>query len=205
MFISRRIARPHPGKTDVVMERTGRLAGILTRHGATTRISRVVAGEGVGDVHVYAQYDTMAAGTGANVAMMNDTDFKQLMVDRETDPSADIIGPEVFRSIWGAMTPTDTVRMQRTYVMQRSKMKAAIGMLEEIGSLIEGEPVSIMAGIPVIASRMDTMTIVYSFADMHAFGEGVDRIGMSAEFQDIVARADEIGTLFESRVLRAVG
>ena len=84
-------------------------------------------------------------------------------------------------------------------------MKAAIGMLEEIGALVKDEPVSIMAGIPVVASRMDTMTVVYSFADMHAFGEGVDRIGMSAEFQDIVTRADEIGTLFESRVVQAVG
>ena len=205
MFISRRIAKPHPGKMDVVMERTHRLAGILSRHGARTRISRVVAGEGAGDIHVYAQYDTMAAGTGANVAMMNDPAFKQLMSDRQNNPAADIIGPEVFRSIWGAMTPTDTVRMQRTYALQRSHMKAAIGMLEEIGALVKDEPVSIMAGIPVVASRMDTMTVVYSFADMHAFGEGVDRIGMSAEFQDIVTRADEIGTLFESRVVQAVG
>jgi hypothetical protein len=62
-----------------------------------------------------------------------------------------------------------------------------------------------MAGIPVLASRMDTMTVVYSFADMHAFGDGVDRIGMSPEFQNIVTRADELGTLFESRVLRAIG
>ena len=52
---------------------------------------------------------------------------------------------------------------------------------------------------------MDTMTVVYSFADMHVFGDGVDRIGMSPAFQDIVTRADELGTLFGSRVLRAIG
>lgn len=204
MFISRRIARPHPGKIDLVMERTHQLAGILSRHGATTRISRVVAGAGAGDIHVYARYDTMAAGTGANVAMMNDPAYKKLMADRGANPAADVTGPEVFRSIWGEMNPSDTVRMQRTYAMQRSNMKAAIGLLEEIGTLMKGEPVTVMAGIPVLASRMDTMTVVYGFADMHAFGDGVDRIGMSPEFQDIVTRADEVGTLFESRVLQAI-
>ena len=204
MFISRRIARPHPGKMDVVMERTNRLVEILSRHGGKTRRSRVVAGAGAGEIHVYAQYDSMAAGTGANVAMMDDPEYRKLMADREADPSADIVGPEVFRSIWGDMTPTDTVRMHRTYAMQRSHIKSAIGLLEEIGKLVENEPVSIMAGVPVLASRMDTVTVVYSFADMHAFGDGVDRIGMSPEFQDIVNRADEVGTLFESCVLRMI-
>jgi hypothetical protein len=204
MFISRRIARPHPGKMDIVMERTARLVEILSRHGGKTRRSRVVAGAGAGEIHVYAQYDSMTAGTGANVAMMDDPEYKKLMADREADPAADIVGPEVFRSIWGTMDPADTVRMQRTYALQRSNMKAAIGLLEEIGTLVKNEPVSIMAGIPVLASRMDTMTVVYSFADMHAFGDGVDRIGMSPEFQDIVTRADDLGTLFESCVLRMI-
>ena len=65
MFVSRRIARPYTGKMDLVMERTQRLAEIMSRHGANTRITRVVAGEGAGEIHVYAQYDTMAAGTAA--------------------------------------------------------------------------------------------------------------------------------------------
>ena len=205
MFISRRIAHPHPGKLDVVMDRTNRLAEILSRHGGKTRRSRVVAGAGAGEIHVYAQYDSMAAGTGANAAMMDDPDYRKLMADREANPAADVTGPEVSRSIWGEMDPTDTVRMHRTYAMPRSNLKAAVGLLEEIGKLVENEPVSIMAGIPVLASRMDTMTVVYSFADMQAFGDGVDRIGMSLEFQNIVTRADELGTLFESRVLRAIG
>ena len=109
MFISRRIARPHPGKIDLVMDRTHQLAGILSRHGASTRISRVVAGAGAGDIHVYARYDTMAAGTGANVAMMNDPAYKKLASERGANPAADVTGPEVFRSIWGAMNPSDTV------------------------------------------------------------------------------------------------
>ena len=204
MFISRRIAKPHPGKMDLVMERTHQLAGILSRHGAYTRIAQVVAGAGAGDFHVYARYDSMAAGTGANAAMVNAPAYKKLMADRAANPAADVTGPEVFRSIWGEMNPEDTVRMHRTYAIQRSHLKAAIGLLEEIGTLVKDEPVTVMAGVPVLASRMDTMTVVYGFADMHAFGEGVDRIGMSPEFQDIVNRADEVGTLFESRVLRSI-
>ena len=162
MFISRRIARPHPGKIDLVMDRTHQLAGILSRHGASTRISRVVAGAGAGDIHVYARYDTMAAGTGANVAMMNDPAYKKLTSERGANPAADVTGPEVFRSIWGGMNPSDTVRMHRTYAMQRSNMKAAIGLLEEIGTLMKDEPVTVMAGIPVLASRMDTICLLYT-------------------------------------------
>ena len=78
MFVSRRIARPYTGKMDLVMERTHRLAGILSRHGANTRITRVVAGEGAGEIHVYAQYDTMAAGTAAAAAMMHDPAMQKL-------------------------------------------------------------------------------------------------------------------------------
>lgn len=205
MFVSRRIARPFPGKLDLVMERTHQLAGIMSRHGANTRIASVVAGAGAGEVHVYAQYETMAAGTAANAAMMTDPAFRKLLSDREANPAAEIIGPEVFRSVWGEMNPTDTVRMHRTYEMKRANMKAAIALLDEIAALVKDEDVTLMAGVPVLASRMDTMTVVYSFADMYAFGDGVDRIGMSPEFQDLVTRASEIGTLYESRVLRAIG
>ena len=40
MFVSRRIAKPYVGKMDLVMERTHRLAGIMSRHGAKTSITR---------------------------------------------------------------------------------------------------------------------------------------------------------------------
>ena len=40
MFVSRRIAKPYLGKMDLVMERTDRLAGIMSRHGAKTSITR---------------------------------------------------------------------------------------------------------------------------------------------------------------------
>lgn len=205
MFVSRRIAKPYVGKMDLVMERTSRLADIMSRHGANTRITRVVAGEGAGEIHVYAQYETMAAGTAAAAAMMDDADMKKLLADREANPAAEIIGPEVFRSIWGTLNPTDNVRMHRTYEIKRSHMKAALELLAEIGEFMKDEPVSLMAGVPVIASRMDTMTVVYGFADLHAFGEGVDRVGMSPEFQEMVGRASELGTLFESRVMMKIG
>jgi len=205
MFVSRRIAKPFVGKMDLVMERTHRLAGIMSRHGANTRITRVMAGEGAGEIHVYAQYETMAAGTAAAAAMMHDPGMQKLLAEREANPAADIIGPEVFRSIWGEMNPADTVRMHRTYEIKRSNMKAALELLDEMAEFMKDEPVSLMAGVPVIASRMDTMTVVYGFADLHAFGEGVDRVGMSAEFQAMVGRASELGTLFESRVMMKIG
>ena len=51
MFISQRIMHPYLGKSELAIDRVHRMAGILSRHGAKTRIGRVTAGAGAGEIH----------------------------------------------------------------------------------------------------------------------------------------------------------
>ena len=70
VFISQRIMHPHPGKSELALDRVHRMAGILSRHGAKTRIGRVTAGAGAGEIHLYAGFPTMAVGTAVPTAMV---------------------------------------------------------------------------------------------------------------------------------------
>jgi hypothetical protein len=40
---------------------------------------------------------------------------------------------------------------------------------------------------------------------MEALGEGIDRIGLSDEFQELVNRASDLGRLFEARGMLDIG
>ena len=50
----------------MAIDRVHRMAGILSRHGAKTRIGRVTAGAGAGEIHLYAGFSTMAVITRAS-------------------------------------------------------------------------------------------------------------------------------------------
>ena len=60
MFVSRRIIRPEVGKTELAHERVHKLAGLIGGHGVGTRVSKVMAGEGAGDLHLYVYFETMS-------------------------------------------------------------------------------------------------------------------------------------------------
>ena len=87
--------------------------------------------------------------------------------------------------------------------MKRSNLPAAMEMLDELRVMMKDEPVNIFAGVPVIASKMDMLFVSYAFADLAALGAG-DGVGISPEFQAIVARASEIGRLCEARITVAI-
>ena len=66
------------------------------------------------------------------------------------------------------------------------------------------DSVNIMATVPVIAENMDKFSVIYGFADLAGLGEGIDRIGMSEEFQKFVMRGNELGTLIESYAMQRI-
>jgi hypothetical protein len=51
---------------------------------------------------------------------------------------------------------------------------------------------------------MDRLSVFYGFADLAGLGEGIDRIGMSEEFQKFVMRGNELGTLIESYAMQRI-
>ena len=136
MFVSRRIIRPHTGKTEMAIDRVHRVAGILSRHGARTRVARVTAGAGAGEIHLYASFPTMEAGTEAAVGMAHDSAYLKLMAEREANPAGDVHGPDVARLVMGEPVPTDRVRMQRTYEMNLKLIKLASDLDQGTASLL---------------------------------------------------------------------
>ena len=73
-----------------------------------------------------------------------------------------------------------------------------MGLMAELQEMIKDEPVTLLAGVPVVAAKMDVLTVSYGFKDMEALGDGIDRIGLSDEFQELVNRASDLGRLFEA-------
>jgi hypothetical protein len=95
--------------------------------------------------------------------------------------------------------------MQRVYEISRKNIPAAMGLMAELQEITKDEAVNIIAAVPVIAEKMDVLSISYGFADMEALGDATDRVGLSEAFQDVVNRASELGRLFESRAMIDIG
>ena len=92
MFVSRRIIRPEVGKTELAHERVHKLAGLIGGHGVGTRVSKVMAGEGAGDLHLYVYFETMSQAMAVGEAMTADAGIKALMAEREANPAAIVHG-----------------------------------------------------------------------------------------------------------------
>ncbi len=201
MIISRRILTPILGKSNLVLNRAKSMQDILTKHGAKARVARIVAGDLAGSIHLTASYENMEKGCKSFNEMSQDPARIALMKEREADPGGHLIGPEVFRTIYGNISPEHNVIMMREYQLSRDNMSEAVQIFPEIDDILKNEDASFMAVVPLLATNMDRLVACYYFRDMSAMGEQIDRVGMSEEFQKIVIKASNAGTLISSRVL----
>ena len=51
---------------------------------------------------------------------------------------------------------------------------------------------------------MDSLFVVYYYSSFEAMGDIIDRLGMSDAFQNVVNRANEIGKLKTSNVVKII-
>ena len=56
----------------------------------------------------------------------------------------------------------------------------------------------------MIADKMDSLYVVYYYSSFESMGDIIDRIGMSEAFQNVVNKANEIGKLKASNVIRMI-
>ena len=104
-------------------------------------------------------------------------------------------------TIYGNISPEHNVIMMREYQLSRDNMSEAVQIFPEIDAILKNEDASFMAVVPLLATNMDRLIACYYFRDMSSMGEQIDRVGMSEEFQKIVLKASNTGTLISSRVL----
>ena len=55
--------------------------------------------------------------------------------------------------------------------------------------------VTVTMWVPILAEEMQRSMAVYSAPDLKTLGKGIDEVGMTEEFQKMLAKASTLGTL----------
>lgn len=199
--ISRRTLAPFVGKEALALERFQKMAALLNKNGGNSRVTKVLYGHNAGEYHMFSAWPTFEKGTKTTAKMMKDKAVAKLFAERGANPAGDLAGPEVWRTVFGDPVKKAVI-LQREYDIDRAHLSNAIALLPEIQALAPKMPM--MAAIPVFADDMSRLVVAYYYDSIEAFGKQVDAIGVSKEFQDIVARAHLYAKLTRARVLHLV-
>ena len=202
--ISVRKMTPTVGKTELATSRVRAMAGIVARAGARVRIGQVVAGEGAGSMHLYAAFEDFSSISRATLTIASDPARATLLHERELNPAGEVVGPEVYRTIYGDVAPNYPIVMQREYRLPRENLQDALSLLPEIEKLGKSHDFKMMAVVPVIADDLGRMVVAYYNKTMEDLGKTIDEVGMSEKFQKIVTKANTFGTLEKSRVVKII-
>ena len=202
--ISVRRMTPQIGKTELATSRVRAMAGIVATAGGRVRIGQVVAGEGAGSMQCYAAFTDFASISTATLAIAADPARVKLLHERELNPAGEVVGPEVYRTVFGDVAPDYPVIMQREYRLPRENLQNALSLLPEIEKLGKSHDFKMMAVVPVIADDLGRMVVAYYSKTMEDLGRTIDEVGMSEEFQKIVTKANTFGVLEKSRVVKII-
>ena len=203
-IISRRILKPILGKSKTALERSTKYKDIMVSNGVKARLGMFVGGELNGAIQLTAAYSDMTSATKSFASLSKNKEIMELMSKRDDDPSGHLIGPEVYRSVYGQPSPEHNILLIREYEVDRKFLPQSIEILAEADSLAKDEDTNILALYPVIADKMDTLYVVYYYSSFESMGDIIDRIGMSKEFQNLVNKANESGKLKASNVVKII-
>ena len=203
-IISRRILKPILGKSKTALERSTKYKDIMVSNGVKARLGMFVGGELNGAIQLTAAYTDMTSATKSFASLSKNKEIMELMSKRDDDPSGHLIGPEVYRSVYGQPSPEHNILLIREYEVDRKFLPQSIEILAEADSLAKDEDTNILALYPVIADKMDTLYVVYYYSSFESMGDIIDRIGMSKEFQNLVNKANESGKLKAYNVVKII-
>lgn len=207
MFLSRRISTPFTGKRDMALERLRNAAGVMCRNGAVNVWTQQVLGGyySPGTLILHSVFETMEHSMQVGQNLLSDPAWANLMSQREMNPSAVVVGPELFRRVAGEDSEIDNnATMVREYALPRENLAGAISMMPEIGAMFAGHNVNVTMWAPVIAADMQRLYVAYSGVDMVAIGKATDEVGLSREFQEVLVKASQLGALDRSWLMTTV-
>ena len=200
--VSIREVTPDVGKEKLAELRFKRGSEILAKHGATTRLWKVIVGQGVGDLVLMSMYESFSKGATAFQSFSGDSEMAALMDERSASPAGELRGPNLFRMAYGA--PTSLPRPilgQRMYHMPRKNLTQALELAPELDELTKSIDVSIGVGLPMLASDHEMMGVVYRFNSLDHWGTAVDSMSQDPEFAALVEKANNLGAIKSSRML----
>ncbi len=200
--VSIRELTPTIGKEKLGEIRFRKASDILAKHGATTRLWRVIVGQGVGDLVLMSMYETFSKGATAFLSFSGDSEMATLMDERNASPAGELRGPDIYRMAYGApVNPPRPILVQRMYHMPRKNLSKALELAPEMDALTKSLDVSMGVGVPMLASDHETMGVVYRFNSLEHWGTSVDAMSQNPDFVALVEKANDLGTLKSSRML----
>ena len=203
-IISRRILKPILGKSKTALERSTKYKDIMVSNGVKARLGMFVGGELNGAIQLTAAYTDMTSATKSFANLSKNKEIMELMSKRDDDPSGHLIGPEVYRSVYGQPSPEHNILLIREYEVDRKYVPQSVELLSEVESIGKDEDTKILGLYPIIADKMDTLFVIYYYSSFESMGDIIDRVGMSEAFQNVVNKANEIGKLKASNVVRMI-
>lgn len=191
------LAKPYPGKRQLLESRARQLGGIYARHGAKVKIARIVSGPNTGCVVVLRSYADFSAAAKAFLAVGNDPAHAEFWRERDANPAGDpLIGRNIARVVYGEQQwETHPVSLVRQYDLTRDKLAAALEILAEVTKLASKTDSNVVGLVPVTGDDLSTFSVSYQFRSIEHFGEGADAVGSSEAFRALVAKAAGVGTL----------
>ena len=203
-IISRRILKPILGKSKTALERSVKDKDIMVSNGVKARLGMFVGGELNGAIQLTAAYTDMTSATKSFASLSKNKEIMELMSKRDDDPSGHLIGPEVYRSVYGQPSPEHNILLIREYEVDRKFIPQSVELLAEVEDIGKDEDTKILGLYPIIADKMDTLFVIYYYSSFESMGDIIDRVGMSEAFQNVVSKANEIGKLKASNVVRMI-
>ena len=203
-IISRRILKPILGKSKTALERSTKYKDIMVSNGVKARLGMFVGGELNGAIQLTAAYTDMTSATKSFASLSKNKEIVELMSKRDDDPSGHLIGPEVYRSVYGQPSPEHNILLIREYEVDRKYIPQSVELLAEVESIGKDEDTKILGLYPIIADKMNTLFVIYYYSSFESMGDIIDRVGMSEAFQNVVNKANEIGKLKASNVVKMI-
>ena len=201
-IISVREMSPSAGKETLMEERLRRASGVMARHGAVSRIFKIGAGAGAGNYLLMNLFNSFSEGMTSFQKYSADPELEKLFMERAANPAGDIMGPDLYRSVYGDPPAKPApILINRAYHVPRGKVQDMLAMAPELESLFKKVDVSIGVVMPVIAANNEMMGITYRFTSMDHMGTALDTMVENQDFQNLITKANEVGTLKMSRVL----
>ena len=198
------INKPILGKAELAKSRLQRVSKIISPHWDEVMLSNVIAGEGAGDIHLYASAKDFESYTNALDALNVDPEMQSFNSERNADPASVIVGPNIFRTISGKADLSKKVSLQRVYTMTRENVNEALKMMPELTDIAKAQNVNVFVTMPIVAADNTKMGIIYQSDNLQTWGKATDHTIASKEFQAIVLKGSQLGTLTHSRLLHAI-
>jgi hypothetical protein len=200
--ISRRIIVPAQGKSDAALAQAKSLAEQTTQAGTQTRLLKVIMGADAGNIEMFVRFENFQQGISGFQSLAASAGVNSARAQLEGANVQSISGPYVYRSVFSEPT-AQPVLVQRQYQISRANLQAAIALLPEVKAVFS-ERTGMTAVVPVFSPERDRLIITYYMDSMAELGKELDESAMSPAFQNVVAKAAQLGTLITGRVLAVV-